>query len=765
MGIFLHWYVIVLVIVIMIPSAYHVLAFLLLLFLLVYGRWRWNVSAFFICSIMVCFVISSNAFSNINRFNESSDLTEKTVLHGKIASEVTYESNLITFHFLETSTKQKLSIISFYDDKKDMEEWRQSFKTGSTCRLSGAFQPISSQRNPGQFNFQQYLADQGISKQFELSQDKEQYCQGSSMEQFIYDLRNSLKSQVKEKVDPLTFAWFNALMLGDREALSDDTVRLFQKWNLSHLLAISGLHVGLIITYFYLMFVYIFRLTIDKVTVWLCFFLPIYPLLAGSAPSVWRASILAFIILLLQRFRIQIPFIQTLSIVFLLLVCMDPYIVYSLAFQFSFIVTYAIVLSKKILIAKEHTFWGMLDISLISLLVILPIQLQQFYEFQPLSILVNVLVIPYFTFFVLPFFLFLLFVLALPFLVPLLDRLFVFVHTEMLNVLIYIDQFFGDSWVIGYISFVSLLLYYFLCILFMIFFEKNDKRKAFIIGGILVCFLICMKLSPYINPYGSITMLDIGQGDAIIIELPYRKGVYMIDAGGTMTNDYSESSDRNFKQIIEPYLKYRGIDQLDALVLTHADHDHVGSVPYLLTHIPVNYLITSPYFNKELVNRYKEISPHLIHQKVQAKEYMELGGHPFLILHPDKKEENANENSLVLHSEFGGLSFLFTGDLGAENEEGLEYLFSDSKVDILKVAHHGSNTSTSDIFLDKINPQFAFISVGKDNRYGHPHHEVISRLEDRNVYIFRTDQHGAITYKFTKRSGTISTFLPYDKVN
>lgn len=142
--------------------------------------------------------------------------------------------------------------------------------------------------------------------------------------------------------------------------------------------------------------------------------------------------------------------------------------------------------------------------------------------------------------------------------------------------------------------------------------------------------------------------------------------------------------------------------------------------------------------------------------------YWKEGEHSFYILAPEKNSRSGNNASLVIFTELGGHRWLFTGDLEGEGEVELISKYPDLAVDVLKVGHHGSRTSSSSVFLDRITPDVAIISVGRNNRFGHPHEEVLERLEERNIAIFRTDIHGAITFFFLREHGTFSYYAETD---
>lgn len=212
-------------------------------------------------------------------------------------------------------------------------------------------------------------------------------------------------------------------------------------------------------------------------------------------------------------------------------------------------------------------------------------------------------------------------------------------------------------------------------------------------------------------------------------------------------------------------MKSRGIGEIDAIILSHADHDHIGSVPYLLEAYQINHIITSPYFDDRMLKDYRKINQNFSHITWRAGQSFQLHNQEFYVHLPNRKHDSKNENSLVLSSKFGNKTWLFTGDIGVVGgEEELLKQFPSQKINILKISHHGSNTSTSAEFLKIINPQLGLISVGQKNRYNHPHPDVLKRLEDHKTKILRTDQNGAIIYKFSKGSGTVSPYLPYDVV-
>lgn len=634
---------------------------------------------------------------------------------------------------------------------------------GMSCEFTGELQEIQRATNPGQFDYQAYIQKDNIYAQIVLQSPYLEHCRESGLLTNLYALRNKMMGYISVHASETSSAWQLALLFGERSNIPEDVTRLFQEWGLSHLLAISGLHVGLLAACFYFVCIYVLRFSYEKTTVILLVFFSFYPLLSGGAPSVWRASLFYVSLLFLALLNKKWSFTDLLSLVFLLMIFINPLTIEKIAFQFSFIVTYTILLSRKILKGMSVQ-WASLVISLISMLAILPIQLYHFYQVQPLSVLVNFLAIPYFSIFVMPVMLILMITSFIYPIHSLIDFLFVQVHESFISVLLMVDEKLSDPWVIGQFPLEYFIFYYLFFFYMMKKWELNQLKISFLYGILITTLLLLVSIFPYWKEEDNITMLDIGQGDSIVIETSKRQGVFIMDAGGTYSYVDGQPSDRVFKQVIDPYLKSRGITFINGIFLTHEDMDHIGSVPFLLEHYNVGMIYTHPYFDKDILKRLKSLSPQTGIEFLKAGETYTIDGFTFTVLHPEKDYKDTNENSLVLYTNFNQIQGMLTGDIGVESEKYIVSKIKPLEIDFLKTAHHGSNTSTGDIFLERVQPKVALISVGANNRYGHPHEDVLERLKRNSTTILRTDKHGAITIKISGRSGTISTYLPYDEV-
>lgn len=686
--------------------------------------------------------------------NTTINTQEKKTLIGEIVSPISTSETVLQFDFQESNTKNILKVL-YYNPETTNPNYL-SIQLGANCQLVGEVRIPEESTNPGQFNYQKYLAASGIQFEVEVESFNDISCQGKTNWNWIYKLRDSIKEYVLITYSEKTSSWINALVLGDDSLISKDTTELFQRWGLSHLLAISGLHIGLVVGLLFMITVKFGLLTREKYHYVIIIFLPIYAILAGGEPSVLRACSMVILVILIRKIRLKLSVTDVISVTFLLLIAMDKYIIYHVGFQLSFIVTFGIILSRKWISEDNSLFFQMLKLSFISQLMIIPLQIIYFFQFNPLSIVLNVLVVPYFSFFVIPLMFILIIVFPIPLVPELVDKLFSTIHDVFFLVpLEYIDQFAFYPWITGRFPSILIVVYYSLLVLMMNSIHRQNNRKAFGYGVILTALLFSLLIRPYLSPYGTVTMLDIGQGDAIVIEFPYRKGVVLIDSGANFSFDDFEPSDSIYKRIIKPFLQYQGINKIDVVFISHEDIDHVGSIPYILEDFNVERVITSKFFEYDF---HLESRPNLL--QVEAGQNVDIKGNRFTILSPWVDKNNSNENSLVLHADIGNFSWLFTGDIHVNNEQEILNRFQNLAVDVLKVAHHGSETSSNPEFVSRINPTFALISVGRENRYGHPSRNVIETFNQEDVTIMRTDQDGAIIYRYTEKNGTFYPFKP-----
>lgn len=248
-------------------------------------------------------------------------------------------------------------------------------------------------------------------------------------------------------------------------------------------------------------------------------------------------------------------------------------------------------------------------------------------------------------------------------------------------------------------------------------------------------------------------MIDVGQGDAILIRFPHLTQTILVDTGGIISYKKSEENIQKKSQtetILLPYLKSLGIKKLDLLILTHGDQDHLGNAEDLLKKIKISKVYMNRGNNNELEeNLLKKFKQKKIPVFQIDRKIISIKNNTFQFLNA-KNETNENEDSLIFYTKLNHYHILFMGDAGKITENKLIQEYNLPKMDILKVGHHGSKTSTSEEFLNVIKPSIALLSAGVDNSFGHPHPSVLTLLKEKNSHILSTNCYGSIRLQLKK---------------
>ncbi|MDC7975972.1 DNA internalization-related competence protein ComEC/Rec2 [Bacillus sp. BLCC-B18] len=646
---------------------------------------------------------------------------------------------------------------------------------GASCVFEGERKEPPIARNFHGFNYRDYLYKQNIHFILEATYISDCYKTALSPVQWILLLRQQAISGVTEMFPEQSGAFMNALVFGDRQQMIYEVEEQYQQFGLVHLLAISGSHIVLLmmIVYFILLRSGVTR---EIATVCLFFCIPLYMVLAGASPSVIRASITGVLMLIAFMCSIRLSSLDALSVTAICMLIFDPYLVFNIGFQFSFVGSFALLLSAPLLLESSNgVIRNSIYISFISQLVSTPILLYHFGYFSPYSIFLNILYVPFLSLIVLPCSIVIL--ICIP-IIPFLAKGLANVLSLGLNLsndfLSYCENLPFTRLNFGQTPILLVTLY---CVsiisVLMVWERRMSKGIMCIASGVFLFISTCHYVYPYFRESGSVTFLDVGQGDAILIRLPYDKEVYLIDTGGTIRVNKEEWQQKKHEfsvgnDILIPYLQKEGIKKIDKLIVTHGDADHIGAAQELLSNIIVKEVVFGR--KEQDAELEKVVKKRALEKKVKIREVGEgeswsINGAEFFVLSPTGKERGENNASIVMWAKLGGLTWLFTGDLEEEGEKFLVATYSELRADVLKVAHHGSNTSSIMPFLSAVQPNMAIISAGERNRYGHPHKEVIERLEEMGIEIWRTDKQGAISYVFKGESGTFRSKITYDETH
>ena len=528
----------------------------------------------------------------------------------------------------------------------------------------------------------------------------------------IYKVKNYIYS----RVDNLkSSSYLKAFILGDKTTLNTDIKEIYSLNGTSHLLAISGMHISLLA----LILSKVFKFKGNNILISL--FLIFYLFLINFTPSAIRA-VSSFIFS---------KYIDSKKLIFIILIIMllyNPFYINNTGFIFSFVISiYLIYFKDKI---NGNYIVKTLKISLISFLVSIPILINTYNSINLISPFINVLVVPFVSMIIFP-------LSIITLLIPFFDNILYVFIIILENISIFLNKF-SINISLCSINIILIFLYYIIITLTIY------KPKM----SILLLFMILIHTNRFFLNDSFITMLDVKQGDSIFLKLENKS--ILIDTGG-----YYNSNIIDNRTI--PYLKSIGISKLNYLILTHGDYDHMGESINLINNFKVDKVI----FN---CGEYNDLEKELIKvlEKKNIKYYscikeLNIDNNKLYFLQT-KEYDNENDNSNAIYTELNGYKFMFMGDAGVDKEKDILDKYNISDIDVLKVGHHGSSTSSSKYFIDTIKPKYGLISVGKNNKYNHPNKEVLNTLGNSKIY--RTDKDGSIEIKLKRNRYKIRTCMP-----
>ena len=527
-----------------------------------------------------------------------------------------------------------------------------------------------------------------------------------------------------------SYEYLNLFILGNNNYIDNYILESYRKNGISHLFSISGMHISIFTSVILLILKRIIKN--NKLILFILFVILIfYIFITNFSSSVIRASSLFLVSMLLSILGYKVKSSNILIYIFIFSLIENPYKIYNSGFLFSYVISFSLIhFSPKINNYKNY-FIKLLITSIISYLISIPILINTNFSINLLTPFINLIFVPYVSLIIFPLSL-------LTFIFPFLEGLFNFLIyiMEKTSLLISSINFFNIT--LCHMSWIPVNVYYLIIYTIIIKLLKKEYKYIFV----FLCIIFIHHNINYLNSFYLINYIDIGQGDTSLIIFPYNKKNILIDCA----NDS--------KNIIIPYLKSQGINKLDYLIITHGDYDHMGEAINLVNNFKVEKVI----FN---CGEYNDLEKELINvlDKKKIKYYscikeLNIDKNKLYFLQT-KEYDNENDNSNVIYTELNGYKFMFMGDASSTTEHEILNKYNLTDIDVLKVGHHGSKTSSSIEFINEINPKYSVISVGKNNRFGHPNKEVLENLENSKIY--RTDQDGSIMFKIKNNKLKIET--------
>lgn len=571
-------------------------------------------------------------------------------------------------------------------------------------------------------------------------------------------LRQDLLNYCDRIFQPTTGRYIKALIFADRRELGAEVTETFKQLGIIHLLSISGLHVSLLIG---MMDRIMTGMTVTRESKRLVFLfiLPVFYIFAGFGISIYRAAMQAWIRYLSDTLDWHLTSLDCWGLTFCIAVIVRPMIIFSVGFQLSFLMSFLLLfLSDQIFFRELSSLKQVILVNFALFAFSVPILSFHFYELSWGVLFLNSLFVPYVTYLLMPALL-ILFVtsplLAFTQFGLVLDELVRWVIVIMEEGSLIIDQTMPLMIVTGRLSGSLTVLWFAFCILGLLQVEKRKKLVSTLpVAAVLVLLL---NLNTY-SPIGQVMMIDVGQGDAVLIKEPFGRGAVLIDTGGLQvwsekeewqirSNDYTLGED-----VLIPVMKSLGIRTLDQLVITHPHWDHYGAMSELIHSFPVKTLVMNDFTKNHSAFRQSlsQIKEGALNVRIlKSDEPVKLTDQLHIIHDNWTDQTNENNQSIVLLGRYGRLNWLFTGDIEEVREKNIMKHFPELNADVLKVAHHGSGTSTHEAFLSQIDPDYALISVGENNWFGHPYREKIDQLSLHGTALFRTDENGSIRYNYS----------------
>ena len=625
---------------------------------------------------------------------------------------------------LELACKEKL-VGSYYFKNDEYKFFKKKVNIGSSVIVKGKLVSPKNNTVPYLFNYKKYLYNKRVYYTLKIDNIK---ILNENSNPFI-KLKNRVIKHVNSYKDS---TYLYAFILGKTELISDEVLTSYRENGISHLFALSGLHVSIFSSILLFILKKLrFKEILNYVLIFI--FLLLFSFITGFSPSILRATLLFFLLSINKVFYLNIRTLDILYLVFIILVIINPFIIYNLSFILSFTAAFFLIFSSDLLKGKNY-FVSLFKVSLLSYFASLPLSIYYFGYTNLLGTILNLVFVPLVSFVVFP----------LTLLTFIISKFYSILNITT-NLLESLSLLFNKFKIIIYFPRINLIFVFIYLSILMLYIKFKKKICLYLI----IVLLIFFKIRPYMDNNTYIYYIDVGQGDSILVVTPHLNKTILIDTGGIVS--FNENYKSNIvKNKTIPFFRRIGINKVDYLFLTHGDYDHAGEANELLS----NFCVKKVFINKGNINN--------IEKKINNKEVLTLKNFVIDNIKVNSLNNNVfnneNDDSTILLFNIYDYKFLFMGDASIKTEEYLLNNYILPNVDILKVGHHGSYTSTSTDFINVIKPKYSVISVGENNMYKHPNKSVLDILD--NTKLFRTDVDGTIEVKISKKRYKIKTYVP-----
>lgn len=723
-------------------------------------------------SVLLLIVSMGNYYGGLNSLKENSFFgniysEDNVTVYGKIKKIELQRSDKIIFYISTDSIKSEsffvkdklVFLCNIKDTISNLNKLYKEIHPGNTIEVSGTYYQGRKKRNPGEFDYNKYLFSKNITGILYVNQVSDISFTNREKEFFtdlIFQVRKFIDGRFSQLHSKETAALLRGLLLADRGEIDYEIKTQFINSGVIHVLAVSGLHVGFIALIFYFLFGRFNLILRSALTI--CGLL-IFMFITGVPPSVFRATVMAIVIIVGYTTNRSTNLFNSLAIAALVLLLINPNDIYLPGFQLSFSAVLAIGAIypliekwiKKFQIENKLFKYIILfmGISFSAQIGTLPFTLIYFGKISVIALFTNLLVIPAIGVIIG----IAIFTLLVSLIFPFIASYYAAANELISSLLFKLISFTGDlsfsHVVIRRYSFLDALIFYFFLIFIIHYlpkFRSGFAATILILLSVLNIYFISSIDDKRLLAENelNVVMIDVGQGDSFLVKFPNGKTA-LIDAGRvTMNFD-------NGERVIMPLLEYFGIDKIDYGIVSHIDNDHYAGFISLI----LNKKIKKIYKPKIDTSSIKDVKfEHFLKQfNIPVSYYnaqsLRIGNSEMFILNNNDyfsgKNISSNESSGIIKIVYGKNSIIFTGDAGKETESLYISVYKEFlNSDVLKVGHHGSETSSSEEFLKYVSPKISLISAGINNNYGHPANDVLKRIKESGSEIFRTDVEGAV---------------------
>lgn len=690
-----------------------------------------------------------------------------------IIDQSAHDTSLISGDIIVTLKRNPKTDLNEYQTSGISEginlDRRPELRAGDRVLMYGKLAGPFEERNPGEFDYKRYLYLHNIYKTFTITgYDNIEIINrnnlGFAYQRIIYPARKFASDNIDEHIGGNEGAFLKGLVTGERADISKKIKEDFVKAGVMHIIAVSGLNVAYIILALTLI-LSLFRVPRTPKAIITIIILIFYCFFTGAPASIIRATVMGSLLLISGLMQRKTNFYNIIGISVLIILVyeskqiFDPGFILSFSAVLSMVIFYekldTVILqrienSKSKFSKAAHLVISVIFVSFAAQIGTLPITSHYFEKISFISLAANAIVVPLSNLSLAIGF----FQISAGIISGFLSSVIAEVNYLLLKFQLTMIQYFA-SLRLGYTSFYRFdtinTIGYFI-ILIIIFTFKKERVKLhilFLTVTIILLFILNLKFDNNLK----ITFLYVGQGDCTLIETPDGSNI-LVDCG--MKDFRYNSGESN----IVPYLKRKGINRIDLLILTHLHYDHIGGIEYVLNNFEVKRIIDNGTKRDNSLIRQMEnlvLEKNIPKEKIHGGDYIEgYGNMRLYFLNPDKNDTlttNEHTKSIVIKLKYEDTEALLISDLSIEGEFYITNRYGDFlKSDILKVSHHGSRNATSIPFLMKSKPEYAIISCGKDNIFGHPSELVLTKLELTGSRVLRTDRDGAIIFESDGRS-------------